>query len=266
MLHPRKGKWAKADRVPVPSASPFLFAILGAVIGSFLATLVVRWPEGRSILAGRSACDDCGRTLGPRDLVPLLSALASCGRCRTCGARIDPVHWQVELACALVGLSAGVIAADWFQAMAGAVFGWLLVTLAALDWRAFWLPDRFTALLALVGVAAGVANLAPDLPDRLIGGAAGFANLWLIARGYRFLRNRDGMGGGDPKLFGAIGLWLGWRMLPGVLLLAGLLGLGIVLFRRLTGRAVARDDALPLGTLLAAAAYPAWIVMVGLAR
>ena len=61
------------------------------------------------------------------------------------------------------------------------------------------------------------------------------------------------------------GLWLGWRMLPSVLLLAGLLGIGVVLFRRLTGRATARDDALPLGTLLAAAAYPAWLAMVGFA-
>ncbi len=244
---------------------PALLALLGAVVGSFVATLVVRWPEGRSILFGRSACDGCGRTLSARDLVPLLSALASRGCCRTCGTRIYPVHWHVELACALVGLSAGLVAANPPQAAAGSVFGWLLVALAALDWRAFWLPDRLTALVALTGIAAGAAGLAPDLPNRLIGGAAGFASLWLIARGYRLLRGRDGMGGGDPKLFGAIGLWLGWRLLPSVLLLAGLLGLGIVLFGRLTGRPVARNDALPFGTLLAAAAYPAWLVMVGLA-
>jgi leader peptidase (prepilin peptidase)/N-methyltransferase len=244
---------------------PVLLALLGAIVGSFVATLVVRWPEGRSVLLGRSACDGCGRTLSARDLVPLLSALALRGCCRTCGARIDPAHWRVELACALVGLSAGLFGAGLLQAVAGAVFGWLLVALAALDWRAFWLPDRLTALLALTGVAAGVAGLAPDLPDRLIGGAAGFTSLWMIARGYRLLRGRDGMGGGDPKLFGAIGLWIGWRLLPSVLLLAGLLGLGIALFHRLTGRPVARDDALPLGTLLAAAAYPAWLAMVGFA-
>jgi leader peptidase (prepilin peptidase)/N-methyltransferase len=249
--------------VSAPSLA-IILATLGAILGSFLGTLVVRWPEGRSILFGRSACDGCGRTLSARDLVPLLSALAMRGRCRTCSARIDPVHWQVELVCALVGLSVGLIAVDWPQALAGAVFGWLLVALAALDWRAFWLPDRLNAALALAGVAAGSAGLAPDLSDRLIGGAAGFASLWLIARGYRAFRGREGMGGGDPKLFGAIGLWLGWRSLPSVLLFAGLLGLGIVLFRRLTGRAVARGDALPLGTLIAAAAYPAWLVMIGL--
>ncbi|WP_375427212.1 prepilin peptidase [uncultured Sphingomonas sp.] len=250
------------------STSPvilLLLAPLGAILGSFLATLVVRWPENRSVLTGRSACDGCGRTLASRDLVPLLSAFASRGRCRECGGRIDPVHWRVELACALVGLGAGLIAMDWREAAAGAIFGWLLVTLAALDWRAFWLPDRLTGTLALAGVAARMAGLAPDLPDRLIGGAAGFASLWSIARAYRLLRGRDGMGGGDPKLFGAIGLWLGWRMLPSVLLLAGLAGIGIIMFRRLTGRPFARDDALPLGTLLAAAAYPAWLAMVGFA-
>jgi leader peptidase (prepilin peptidase)/N-methyltransferase len=243
---------------------PFLLALLGAIVGSFLATLVVRWPEGRSVVRGRSACDGCGRTLAVRDLVPLLSALASRGRCRTCGGRIDPVHGRVELACAAVGLAAG-LAAPWPQAVAGAAFGWLLVALAALDWRAFWLPDRLTGALALGGLIGGVAGLAPALADRLIGGAAGFGSLWTVSAGYRLLRGREGMGGGDPKLLGAIGLWLGWRPLPAVLVLAGMIGLGVVLFRRVRGEAVAADDALPFGTLMAAAAYPAWIVMVSAA-
>lgn len=243
---------------------PLLLALLGAIIGSFIATLVVRWPEGRSVAAGRSACDGCERTLAARDLVPLLSALASRGRCRTCGAVIDPVHWHVELACAVVGIAAG-LAAPPVEAGAGAVFGWLLVALATLDLRAFWLPDRLTATLALAGIASGSAGLAPDLSDRLIGGAAGFVSLWAIAAAYKRLRGREGMGGGDPKLFGAIGLWLGWRMLPGVLLVASLIGLGVVLVQRARGRAVAADDALPLGTLLAAAAYPAWLAMVTVA-
>ena len=70
------------------------------------------------------------------------------------------------------------------------------------------------------------------------------------------------MGGGDPKLFGGIGLWLSWQLLPAVLLVASLLGLGVVLFAHLTGRARARTDALPFGALLAAAAYPAWLMVV----
>ena len=70
------------------------------------------------------------------------------------------------------------------------------------------------------------------------------------------------MGGADPKLFGAIGLWLGWRMLPPVLLLAAMIGLGVVAWRAATGRAVAADDALPFGAYLALAAYPALLLMI----
>jgi leader peptidase (prepilin peptidase)/N-methyltransferase len=86
--------------------------------------------------------------------------------------------------------------------------------------------------------------------------------LWLIAAAYRLVRRRDGLGGGDPKLFGAIGLWLGWRLLPIVLLLACLTGLALVLARLLTGAGVRADDRLPLGALLAIAAYPTWLVML----
>ena len=83
-------------------------ALAGAILGSFLATLILRWPQGRGVMRGRSACDSCGRTLGPRDLVPMLSALASRGQCRSCGARIDPLHGRVEAGCAIVGASARV--------------------------------------------------------------------------------------------------------------------------------------------------------------
>ena len=235
--------------------------LLGALLGSFLATLAVRWPQGRSVLRGRSACDGCGGALTPAELVPVLSAVVLRGRCRRCGAPIAAVHLWIELACVAVGASAGWVAPA-LEGATGAAFGWLLVTLAALDLRHLWLPDALTASLALTGAASGALGLAPPPVDRLIGGAAGFALLWLVMHGYRRLRGRAGMGGGDPKLFGAIGLWLGWRMLPPVLLVACLAGLGHLLLARLGGRKVTRFDAVPLGALLAIAAYPAWWMMV----
>ena len=118
--------------------------------------------------------------------------------------------------------------------IAGAVFGWLLLALAALDIAEFWLPDPLTLTLALAGFAAGLVGIDPPLTDRLIGGAAGFGSLWLIGFSYKRLRGREGLGGGDPKLLGAIGLWLGWRMLPAVLLLAAMTGLALVLLGMLT--------------------------------
>lgn len=236
---------------------------LGAIVGSFIAALVVRWPAGRSVMRGRSACDACERPLRAVELMPILSYLIQWGRCRTCGAAIDPRHLAIEALAVAIGGGAGVVAPGWDGA-AGALFGWLLLALAALDVAALWLPDRLTATLALAGIAGGAAGLAPELGDRAIGGLLGYGLLALVRWGYRVLRGRQGMGGGDPKLMGAIGLWLGWRMVPAVLVIASLIGLGVVLFAAITGRAIGRDTAMPFGALLAAAAYPAWVAMLWL--
>ena len=240
-----------------------LLGVVGAIVGSFLAALVIRWPAGRSVVGGRSACDRCHAVVGARDLVPVFGFLALRGRCRACGAAIDPRHLWIELASLGVGAVAGFVAPG-IVGVAGAVFGWLLVALAALDLAAFWLPDRLTGTLAAAGLASGLAGLDPPLLDRVVGGVAGFVLLWAIGAGYRRVRGRDGLGGGDPKLFGAIGLWLGWRTLPAVLLVACLIGLGAVLFQRMRGQAMARDAAVPLGALLAIAAYPAWVLMISM--
>ena len=244
-----------------PLAWAAALGLLGAILGSFIAALAIRWPAGRSVASGRSACDNCGHTLRARDLVPIASALALGGRCRDCGERIDPRHTAIEVVALTVGATAGW-AAPGVEGVAGATFGWLSLALAALDVAALWLPDKLTATLAGAGLVAGAFGLDPPLSDRVIGGGAGFVVLWSIATAYRRLRGRHGLGGGDPKLLGGIGLWLGWRLLPPVLVLACLIGLGLVLFRQLSGRPLARDDALPFGAFLAAAAYPAWITMV----
>lgn len=246
-------------------ARALLLGLLGAIFGSFIATLVLRWPAGRGVGNGRSACDGCGRTLDAAELVPLASALWLRGRCRTCGARIDPLHWRVELASLAIGVASGLAVAGG-AAVASAVFGWLLLTLALLDARVLWLPDRLTLPLALAGLAVGMLDIGPPLVDRVIGGAAGYAGLQAIRLGYRALRGREGMGGGDPKLFGAIGLWVGWTMLPIVLVLACLVGLGVVLFWLITHNRVQKAVKLPFGTLLAIAAYPAWIALLAWGR
>jgi leader peptidase (prepilin peptidase)/N-methyltransferase len=234
--------------------------VLGAIIGSFLATLVSRWPRGASVVAGRSACDACGARIGARDLVPIASALLLRGRCRACGAEIAPHHRWMELLAALAG-AASLLVEPGIQGLAGALFGWMLLALAALDLKHFWLPDRLTAPLALLGFGCGLAGWPPSLADRLIGAVAGFVSLALIALAYRRLRGREGMGGGDAKLLGAIGAWLGWQTLPAVILGASLVGLAHVGARLLAGQPVLATDRLPLGALMALAAFPIWIVI-----
>ena len=234
--------------------------VLGAIIGSFLAATLIRWPAGRSVLGGRSRCDSCGRRLGVLDLVPILSWLALRGRCRGCSARIDRRHLAIELGGALIGLTA-IFAHPLPLALFTALFGWWLFLLAALDVEHHWLPDRLTLPLIPAGLAAAAIGIGPSLTDRAIGAAAGFLVLATIRLAYRKLRGREGLGGGDPKLLAAIGAWLGWMQLPFVLLGAGLIGLAALLLKRLRGGAVSATDRLPLGTLMALAAWPIWLLV-----
>lgn len=233
--------------------------VLGALIGSFIATLVLRWPQGRSVIVGRSHCDACGKTLGPHELVPLLSFALSKGRCRSCGAPIDHRHFWVELAAAAIGAVSLALVPGW-PGLAGALFGWTLLTLALLDAEHFWLPDKLTLPLLLLGLL--IVN-EPPLLHRAIGAAAGYAVLALIGLAYRAARGREGLGGGDPKLLAAIGAWLGWQALPFVLLAASLAGLGWAAIAALRGRPMSGQDRLPLGTLMAVAAWPIWLFANG---
>lgn len=238
---------------------PVLLGVLGLAFGSFIATMAIRWPEKRSIVKGRSACDACEKPLAWYELVPLLSWTVQLGKCRACGTRIEPVHPITEVVALAIGVAAGFIAPG-AEGAAGAVFGWLLLALAAFDVRAFWLPNELTGTLAATGVLTGLASLQPELFERLIGGLAGFFALLIAASAYRVIRGKDGLGGGDPKMLGAIGLWLGWRMLPWVVLSACIVGLAAVGVARLTGRKLGMQDRVPFGVMLAVAAFAMWIV------
>jgi leader peptidase (prepilin peptidase)/N-methyltransferase len=250
------------DLDPAPAIFPAAGFMLGLIAGSFIATAALRWPAGRSVLAGRSRCDACEAPLSARELVPALSFLIQRGRCRRCGARIDPDHFAVELAAGMIGLVAA-LAHPLPLAAVTALLGWWLLLIAVLDLEHQWLPDRLTLPLLPLGLAAAWAGFGPPLPERIAGAAIGWAALFAIAWLYRRLRGREGMGGGDPKLLGAIGAWVGAWHLPVILLGAGLLGLIAVLTMRMRGEAVSAASRLPLGTLMALTAWPLWLIIAG---
>jgi leader peptidase (prepilin peptidase)/N-methyltransferase len=244
---------------PLPlGASLVLAGLLGLVIGSFAATLVLRWGAGRSIF-GRSQCDGCGRTLGAVDLVPLFGWMIRRGRCGDCGSAIDPLHLRVELAC----LAIGMVSVAAFPGAAGwclALFGWMLLPLALLDARHYWLPDALVAALALAGLLLAAPMLDTTMAARLIGAMAGGLTLALLARFFFQVRGREGMGGGDPKLAAAIGCWLGWMPLPLMFLLASASG---IIWGLLTQKkdVPITEQHIPFGAFMAAAAWlavPLW--------
>lgn len=225
-------------------------ATLGAIWGSFAGALCSRWPDGRSITRGRSHCDSCGAQIAPYDLVPIISFLVLKGKCRNCGSRFT-------VGTEFIGLCIGAMAAFLFssgQALAVAIFGWLLLPLAILDFWHLWLPNRLLALLVVVGIIfAPLSGSSITSTDRAIGGIAGFATLEIVRQLYRIVRRKEGMGAGDPKLLGVLGVWLGWQLLPITVLIASVSGLAVAL---LSGRGREQESVeYPLGTFLAVAAY-----------
>lgn len=244
---------------------PILGGCLGLVAGSFLATLVVRWPAGGR-LSGRSRCDSCGAVLSVAELVPLLSWALSGGRCRHCSAPIPAVHPTMEVAAAAVGALALLVAPS-PMGLAGALFGWILLALLALDLSHMWLPDRLTLPLIGLGLVFGLGTPA----ERLLGALIGGGGFLLLALAYRAVRGRDGLGLGDAKLMAGLGAWLSPPLIGPLILLSALLGLALVLVRAAraqggsteAGANRAGDSVLsepvPFGACLAAAAFPLWL-------
>ena len=234
--------------------------VVGAAIGSFIGAALVRLPEGRSVVRGRSACDACGAALGVVELVPLVSFALQRGKCRRCGAGIDPWQFAAEAGGALIGVAAALAAGGDWAMIWGALLGWQLLLLCLLDLRHFWLPNRLTALLAVSGLAHGLwlyGVTTELLFEMLAGGALGFSGLTVVALTYRRLRGREGLGAGDAKLLGAIGLWVGPAGVIATLLGGSLLALAGAVALLVAGRKVGAQTALPLGSALALAG---WIV------
>ncbi|MBC7520467.1 MAG: prepilin peptidase [Sandarakinorhabdus sp.] len=236
-------------------------SVWGAVLGSFIAAATLRWAGGRSIIAGRSACESCQRQLSPVELVPLLSYVALGGACRSCRAPIGRRQPAIEIAAAVIGGVSIGVSPDIIGVL-GAVFGWVLLMLLVLDFEHLWLPDRLTAPLAAGGLLAGWLT-DQDLAARLLGLVLGYASLWLVAAVYRARTGRDGIGGGDPKLLAAVGAWLGAPALPLVVVTAGLAGVVLVAIDAARGAPVERHAKVAFGALLALVAWPLWIFTTG---
>lgn len=204
--------------------------------------------------------------LSPSLLLPVLGVLvggAAAPLLDRLGAEHPGRRWpRTLLAIALstsVGVYAGAASASPLAAWLTALLGWQLVLIALVDGEHFWLPDWLTWPLAATGIAAAWAGGPTPLPDTLIGAAVGFGSLWLLGEVYRRVRGRQGLGGGDPFLLGALGAWVGWMGLPSVLLLAALAGLAVVLAKVLLRRPVSGEDRLPFGVFLAIGGWLTWL-------
>jgi len=184
----------------------------------------------------RSQCPSCGHRITALENIPVVSYLALGGRCSACKARISPRYLIVE---ALTGALSGYIAWRYgftWTAAAALVFVWAMIALAFIDLDTFYLPDDVTLPLIWSGLLINLGGVFVDLQSAVIGTVAGYLALWTVFWLYKLATGKEGMGYGDFKLLAGIGAWLGWKMLPVVILLSScvgaIVGISLIVFAR----------------------------------
>jgi leader peptidase (prepilin peptidase) / N-methyltransferase len=222
-----------------------LAGIVGAVVGSFLNVVIHRLPRGESLVHPRSRCPSCGTQIAEYDNVPIVSWLVLRGRCRYCGAPISPRYPVVELLTALTFAAVVLVRGFDNDLILELPFVAALIALAGIDFDHKLLPNKIVYPLAAYGVIATLLVDRDDLVENLVSGAGAFAFLLVAVIAYP-----RGMGMGDVKLAGAMGLYLGAAVIPAMLVafLSGSVAGMVILARE---GAAARKKAIPFGVFLA---------------
>jgi leader peptidase (prepilin peptidase) / N-methyltransferase len=252
-----------------PYVAVIVAAIVGLCIGSFLNVVIHRvpkmlergWAEQCAELRGdeppplqpaynlvvpRSQCPSCGHRITALENVPIASWLVLGGKCSACGKPISARYPLVEALGGLLAAAAiwrfGAPPATW-QGVAACVFLWTLIALTFIDFDTQLLPDGLTLPLLWAGLIANMFELFVPLRTAVIGAIAGYLALWIVYWLFKLIRGKEGMGYGDFKLLAALGAWMGWQMLPLIVLLSSVvgaaIGIGLIVFK-------GRDHSIPL--------------------
>ena len=251
------------------------FAILlGLLVGSFLNVVIHRLPiimerewrafcsefseqptpatEKFNLISPRSRCPSCAGEVRAIDNIPLLSYLLLRGKCHHCGT---PISLRYPIVEALTAVLSGYVAWRFgvsFVTLAALLFCWALIALTFIDADTQLLPDQITQPLIWLGLLANLGGLFTDIQTAIIGAVVGYFSLWTVYWLFKLVTGKEGMGYGDFKLLAAIGAWLGWQMLPMVILLSSLvgavIGIGLMVFAR-----HGRETPIPFGPYLAIA-------------
>lgn len=257
------------------SLGPTLVAgLFGLLIGSFLNVVIHRLPKmmqresdnyvahesGKelphtdryNLMVPRSCCPHCGHQITALENIPVVSWLALGGKCRKCKAPISPRYPIVEL---VAGLLSAFLVWTFGSGVAGLgtlLFVYLLIAMTWIDYDTKLLPDDLTLPLLWAGLLINVNGTFVPLQDAVIGAAAGYLVLWAVYWLFKLATGKEGMGYGDFKLLAALGAWMGWAMLPTIVLLSSvvgaLVGIGLIVFAKR-----GRDNPIPFGPYLAAA-------------
>ncbi len=270
-------------------AQPIVFYpltfILGLIVGSFLNVVIYRLPKRMEqelqdacdeladveteyapnkwfglayLMTPPSTCLSCGHRIKAWENIPVISWLLQKGRCTSCGTRLSVQYPVVELLAAVLSVAVAWHFGFTWQALAALVLTWSLLTMSVIDIKLQLLPDVLILPLIWLGLMLNLNGWFTDIESAVYGAVAGYLSLWFIFHLFLLVTGKEGMGYGDFKLFALFGAWLGWQLLPQILLVSAAVGaisgLGMILF-------LGRDKAVPIpfGPYLAAAG---WIAML----
>jgi leader peptidase (prepilin peptidase)/N-methyltransferase len=251
-------------------------SLIGLVVGSFLNVVIVRlpkmlereWerqcadlsaetlevPSRYNLVTPRSACVHCGHKITAMENIPLMSYVLLRGRCSRCKASISLRYPAVEL---LTAITSGYIAWHFgygIAAFAALAFTWTMIVLAFIDMDTQLLPNDITMPLLWTGLLVNLASTFTDIHSAVLGAVAGYVALWSTYWAFKLITQREGMGYGDFKLLAAIGAWLGWQMLPLVILVSSIAGATVGIFLILITKR-GRHEPIPFGPYLAGGGF-----------
>jgi len=273
--------------------SPILFTLivflLALLVGSFLNVVIYRlpimmerdWreqadelmntpsgelPEGRfDLILPRSRCPSCGAAISALQNIPVLSYLVLRGKCAACKASIPARYPCIEFCTALLSAIVAWRFGFGWETVAAMTMTWALIAITVIDIDHQIIPDSISLPLMWLGIAMSLLHPMPGAETlfiepraAIIGAMAGYLSLWTVYQLFRLVTGKEGMGYGDFKLLAALGAWLGWQMLPLIILLSAVVGasvgIALIVFRRHD-----RSIPIPFGPYLAAAG---WIAML----
>jgi leader peptidase (prepilin peptidase)/N-methyltransferase len=266
---------------PADINATLCWSVIGLVIGSFLNVAIYRIPimmqresenylalendqppphtERYNLITPRSACTSCAHKLSLADNIPVLSFAWLKARCRYCKASVSWRYPSVELLTAV--LSALVIwhFGSGIAGLSALIFLWLLIVMSFIDLDTQLLPDELTLPLMWLGLLINLDGTFVPLRDAVIGAAAGYLFLWLVYWMFLAATGKEGIGYGDFKLLAALGAWMGWTMLPLIVLLSSVVGATVGLLMIALKRHH-RDSPIPFGPFLATAGLLALLI------
>ena len=248
--------------------------LLGLCIGSFLNVVIHRLPKmmeqewqaqcadlrGESpstaapltLSTPRSRCPACGHQITARENIPVISYLLLKGKCSGCGTLISARYPIIEIVTGLLSAYTAWHFGPSLQCIGALLLIWSLIALGAIDFDTQLLPDSITLPLLWLGLGFNLASTYVDIPAAVAGAMAGYLALWTVFWLFKLATGKEGMGYGDFKLLAALGAWLGWQMLPTIILLSSVVGALVGISLIVVARR-GRNIPIPFGPYLAAA-------------